>query len=158
MTIRLFAEADRAALKEITAVCFDGVSIDQNIEAQFGRVSGRDWPFYKKCQIDDDLAAHPAGVFVAEVGGRVVGYITTRVDRTAKVGRIPNFAVLPGQQKQGLGRALMDRAMAHFKSAGMEYVRIETLEQNAVGRHFYPKMGFKEVARQIHYFKRLEDA
>jgi len=29
--------------------------------------------------------------------------------------------------------------------------RIETLEQNAIGRQLYPSLGFLEVARQIHY-------
>ena len=33
--------------------------------------------------------------------------------------------------------------------------RIETLAHNAVGQHFYPSMGFEEVARQIHYVKPL---
>ena len=42
-------------------------------------------------------------------------------------------------------------AMEYFKAEGMEYVRIETLDQNPVGQRFYPSYGFKEVARQIHY-------
>jgi ribosomal protein S18 acetylase RimI-like enzyme len=33
----------------------------------------------------------------------------------------------------------------------MECIRIETLEQNPVGTSFYPKLGFTEVARQVHY-------
>ena len=33
----------------------------------------------------------------------------------------------------------------------MTYARIETLDQNDVGAHFYPDFGFQEVARQIHY-------
>ena len=35
----------------------------------------------------------PAGIFVAETQGRVVGYITTRIDRDSGKGRIPNLAV-----------------------------------------------------------------
>ena len=33
--------------------------------------------------------------------------------------------------------------------------KIETLEQNPVGTTFYPKMGFIEIARQIHYVQSL---
>jgi hypothetical protein len=33
----------------------------------------------------------------------------------------------------------------------MTIAKIETLEQNLIGRHLYPSLGFVEVARQIHY-------
>ena len=90
-------------------------------------------------------------MFVAEIDGEVVGYITTRVDGEAKVGGIPNYAVLPQHQKKGIGLKLVETAIAYLKEAGMECIRIETLDQNEVGQRFYPKLGFKEVARQIHY-------
>jgi len=156
MTIRPFAEADRGILKKITAVCYDGVSIDQNIEKLFGLLAGKGWTYRKQRQLEEDISAHPDGIFIAEIDNSVVGYISTRVDHETNIGRIMNFAVLPAQQKKGIGKVLMDRAMTHLKSEGMEYVRIETLEQNAAGRHFYPRLGFREVARQIHYIRRTD--
>jgi hypothetical protein len=33
----------------------------------------------------------------------------------------------------------------------MTVAKIETLEQNPIGRRLYPALGFREVARQIHY-------
>ena len=33
----------------------------------------------------------------------------------------------------------------------MTVAKIETLEQNPIGRQLYPSLGFQEVARQIHY-------
>jgi ribosomal protein S18 acetylase RimI-like enzyme len=45
----------------------------------------------------------------------------------------------------------MQAALDQFRQKGMELARIETLEQNEVGSSFYPKAGFVEVARQIHY-------
>ena len=33
----------------------------------------------------------------------------------------------------------------------MTVAKIETLEQNTIGRHLYPSLGFREIARQIHY-------
>ena len=33
----------------------------------------------------------------------------------------------------------------------MTVARIETLEQNPIGRQLYPSLGFLEVARQIHF-------
>ncbi len=52
----------------------------------------------------------------------------------------------------------MTKHMTKHKSEGMEYARIETLEQNAVGQHFYPKLGFKEVSRQILYMMPINGA
>lgn len=156
MIIRAFAESDREILKEITAVCYDSVSIDQNIEKLYGLIAGKDWTFRKQRQLEEDISAHPEGIFIAEIENRVVGYISTHIDHESKIGRIMNFAVLPAQQKKGIGKDLMDRAMTHLKSECMEYVRIETLEQNAAGKHFYPGLGFREVARQIHYVKKIE--
>lgn len=158
MTVRQYQESDHEALREITAVCFDGVSIDQNIEKLFGRVAGKDWAWRKKRHIDDDIDRHPDGIFVAELDNRAVGYVTTRADHATGIGAIPNLAVLPAHRRAGLGAKLMDEAIAHLKSVGMECVRIETLDQNAVGRHFYPKLGFTEAARQIHYVMRLDGA
>ena len=151
IAIAKYAESDRAALKEITAVCFDGVSIDQNIETRFGLVGGWDWRWRKTRHIDDDVAANADGILVARVGERTVGYITTRIDVEATIGTIPNYAVLPEFQQQGVGRKLIEAALAYLKGEGMACIRIETLDQNEVGTSFYPRLGFELVATQHHY-------
>ena len=107
-------------------------------------------------QIEVDAAAeHADDVLVCEVDGRVVGYISTRTDHASKIGWIPNVAVLPEFQGRGMGKKLMQTALEHLRSRGMECAKIETLVQNQVGSRFYPAMGFEEVARQIHYVRRL---
>ena len=154
--IRPYRPDDLEQLKQITAVCFEGVSIDRNIEARCGPIGGHDWRWRKLRHIDADVAgANAEGVLVATVGGQLAGYITTRADDDSKIGWIPNLAVLPQHQRQGLGRQLMLAALAHLRARGMECARIETLAQNQVGSRFYPSMGFAEVARQIHYVMRL---
>ena len=150
--IRSFAPDDLEVLKEITAICFDGVSIDQGIEAHLGLLGGHDWRWRKVRDIDDDVAGERAcGVFVYEVEKVVVGYITTKLDTGSKIGWIHNLAVLPAHQARGIGRKLIETALDHFRDNGMECAKIETLEQNPVGTKFYPTFGFREVARQIHY-------
>lgn len=154
--IRSYRPDDLERLRQITALCFEAVSIDRNIESRFGLIGGRDWRFRKLRHIDADLADDCArGVFVFEDGGRVVGYVTTRIDHATRIGRIPNIAVDPAAQGKGIGRALMDHALTFFRAEGMEAAKIETLEQNAVGSRFYPDVGFEEVGRQIHYLMRL---
>ena len=156
MIIRPYCEADRETLKAITVEAFDGVSVDQNIERLFGPIAGRDWRWRKGRHIDWDVAARGAAILVAEdEQGEIIGYITTRIDREAGIGHIPNMAVRSGLRGQGVGRRLIEQALELFREAGLEMAKIETLDQNATGQHLYPACGFVEVARQIHLVKRL---
>jgi ribosomal protein S18 acetylase RimI-like enzyme len=155
MMIRRYGETDRESIKAITAICFAGVSIDFGIEVKYGPIDGKDWRWRKVRQIDDDIAANAEGIFVAVENGKVVGYVTSRVDHDSKIGWIPNLAVLPEYQQHGIGKVLIETALTYMTEAGMLYARIETLAHNTVGQHFYPSMGFKEVARQIHYIMPL---
>ena len=80
-----------------------------------------------------------------------------RCDCETRIGWIHNLAVAAGVRGGGLGRRLIEHALAHFRAGGMTVAKIETLEQNAVGRHLYPAVGFIEVARQVHYAMPLTD-
>lgn len=155
--IRNYKPNDLQTLREITAICFEKVSIDKNIEMQFGRIGDMSWEERKMSHIDDDASANPAGIFVAEVNGEIAGYITTRLNPATRIGGIPNLAVLPQFQRRGIGRQLIEKALAYLREEGMLYARIETLEQNPVGTSFYPTMGFTEIARQIHYIRPLQN-
>lgn len=155
--IRAYRGTDLPRLQEITAQTFGPVSIDRNMEQLLGPFGKGDWSTRKVAAIADDCGAQPDGVFVAEdKGGRVIGYVTTRLNRTSRIGWIPNLAVDPGHQGKGLGRALLLHAIEFFRRSGMQVAKIETLEQNPVGQKLYPSLGFKEVARQVHYAMRLD--
>lgn len=156
MIIRPFGEADRAAIKEITAICFEGVAIDHAIEQRYGLVDGKDWRYRKVRHIDADIAANAGGIFVAEIDGTVIGYITTRIDPESKIGSIPNLGVLPTHRGAGIGRKLIETAVAYAKAQGMLHLRIETLAHNQIGQYLYPSSGFQEIARQVHYVMPLE--
>ncbi len=156
-TIRTYRPDDLPRVCDITVAGFEGVSIDRNIERDFGPVAGKDWRERKAREITLDCAAQPDGVFVAEAGGEVIGYITTRLDRHAGIGRIPNLAVDERHRRQGVGAALIRHAVAWMRAEGMAMAKIETLEQNARGQSLYPQLGFREVARQIHYVMPLTE-
>jgi hypothetical protein len=47
--------------------------------------------------------------------------------------------------------------VARFRIEGMTLAQIETLEQNAIGQHLFPAVGFREVARKIYYALPLGD-
>jgi ribosomal protein S18 acetylase RimI-like enzyme len=156
MTIRPYLPTDLARIQAITVGSFEGVSIDRNIEKAFGPVAGKDWRERKARDITTDCEVQPEGVFVAETeGGEVVGYITTRLDRFTLIGRIPNLAVDEQFRGHGLGTQLIEHALAWMREQGMAMAKIETLEQNERGQALYPRFGFQEVARQIHYVTAL---
>ena len=157
MQIRPHRPDDIPVLKQITVEAFEGVSIDQGIDLAFGLIHGHDWRWRKSRHLDADLLHNPAGIFVVEIDERIVGYISTWQDREAGIGHIPNVAIRAEFRGQGLGRRLIAHAMEHFRNCGLTHAKIETLEQNATGQHLYTSLGFREVARQIHFVADLRD-
>src|SRR5690242_8936827 len=116
MEIRTFKPQDLERLQEITVDSFEGVSIDRNIEARYGRVAGRDWRERKAHDIAQDAEANPDGIFVAEEDGRVVGYVTTRLNRFKSIGQIPNLAVDPAYRSRGIASTLIERALDYLRA------------------------------------------
>lgn len=155
MLIRPFRAEDLPTLKWINVEAFSGVSIDEGLERLYGAIHGHDWRWRKARHLDDDVARDASGIFVAEVDGRVVGCITTWQDREAGIGHIPNVAIEADYRGQGLGRSLIEHALQHFRDSGLTHAKIETLEPNEVGQHLYTSLGFREVARQIHFVAEL---
>jgi ribosomal protein S18 acetylase RimI-like enzyme len=154
--IRDFQAADLPTLKEIMVAAFEGVSIDQGIERDFGLLQGHDWRWRKARHLDDDLRRDAAGIFVLEDGGRILGFVSTWQDREAGIGHIPNLSLVADCRGQGWGRKLVQYALDHFRRHGLRHAKIETLVQNEVGRNLYTSLGFREVARQVHFLADLE--
>lgn len=155
LEIRPFQRADLDELKQITIEAFDGLALDQRIEAHLGILNSRDWRWRKARDVDEDVRANPAGVFVAVQGSRILGYISTRLDPEAGKGRIPNLVVIPAVRGSGLGRQLIEHALEYFRRQGMSFAVIETMAYNEVGNHLYPSCGFIEVGRQVHFARKL---
>ncbi len=159
MRIRPYRERDRERLHEITAASFQDAAIQGKIEVVYGALRGTSWAERKCVEIDADIETEPEGVLVAEdEDGTVVGYITTTADEVSGIGRIPNVAVAPDQQGKGVGKMLINAALDRFEDKGMEFVKIETLATNETGQALYPRFGFREIVRQIHYIMRTDDA
>jgi ribosomal protein S18 acetylase RimI-like enzyme len=155
MTIRLAQPADRDELIRLTIEGFEGIAIDQNVERELGILGGHDWRWRKARHVDEDMKENPGGVFVGEENGMVLGYISTRIDREAGKGRIPNLAVDRAVRGRGIGRLLIEYALDYFRREGMAFAMIETMANNPVGQHLYPSCGFVEAGRQIHYAMKL---
>lgn len=154
--IRPYRPDDLERLLEITALTFGPVSIDRNLERILGDFGPADWQTRKQAAIAADCAVPDAVLVAVDPDDRPVGYVTTRANPDTGIGQIPNLAVDPEFQNRGLGRALLEAALDLLRARGMAVAKIETLEQNPVGQRLYPDLGFVEVARQIHYARRLD--
>jgi ribosomal protein S18 acetylase RimI-like enzyme len=155
MLIRQYRPDDFEPLREITVEAFDGLAIDQMIEGRHGLLNGTDWRSRKAKHVDADVTRDPEGIFVAEVDGEIVGYVSSWNDRETGIGHIPNIAVANGYRGQGIGRRLLEHVIQVLSRQGMSHVRIETLADNSVGEHLYLSLGFEEITRQIHFIKKL---
>lgn len=155
-TVRPCRGEDIDAIIAITEEVFAPFSMDHRIEKMLGSSKGASWIEIKGQAIRGEISDNPEGCFVAEIGGEVVGYVTTAINEPASRGLIPNVAVLGKAQGHGLGRELLLRALEHFRARGLAQAKIETLDTNPVGQHLYPSVGFREVVRQIHYVMPLE--
>jgi ribosomal protein S18 acetylase RimI-like enzyme len=158
IVIRPYRQSDRDAVIALTVAAFDGVSIDHNLDLRLGPVAGRDWRWRKGRDVERDIDTPGSELAVAEYEdtGDVAGYVTLFMDHDSRIGWIRNLAVDAGLRGQGLGRRLLEHALDYFRANGMTVARIETLDQNPVGQHLYPSVGFQEIARQIHFAMPLE--
>lgn len=68
------------------------------------------------------------------------------------------LAVLPGDQKQGIGRQLVEWLEASARTAGIFVVRLELRATNDAARLFYEKLGYRETGRKKSYYAGREDA
>ena len=157
ITIRGYARSDNERIRELTLEGFDGVSIDQNADRQLGLDTEPLWETRKWAGVQAELEASPSDHCVAVLDGEVIGYITTNPQPDAGIGQIPNMAVDARYRRRGVASRLIEHALDHLRACGMRVAKIETLVQNAQGQTLYPSFGFREVARQIHYVRRLDD-
>lgn len=99
----------------------------------------REWDFLYPHTPQEDRrffrAAFDKGpVWVAEDDGALVGFIA------ARRGWIDHFYVLHARHGEGIGRALLKRALK-----GRSHVRLWTFQVNARSRAFYRRQGFVEA-------------
>jgi predicted N-acetyltransferase YhbS len=88
------------------------------------------------------LALEPEGAFVAELDAAPVG--TALTVRFGGVAWVAMVLVAAGARRQGVGTALMERALAFLDARGVETVR---LDATPLGRPVYARLGFVEEYR-----------
>jgi ribosomal protein S18 acetylase RimI-like enzyme len=86
-------------------------------------------------------------VLVAVVDGSVVGYVTlsraTELQASDHVRHIAGLAVAEATQGRGVGRALLEGAIAEAGRRGARRLTLRVLAHNAAARRLYAGCGFE---------------
>jgi ribosomal protein S18 acetylase RimI-like enzyme len=103
------------------------------------------------CQDRDKTA-----VLVAELDGRVVGFLAYELNPTDAVGDVVLLAVEPEHQNRGIGTELNNAALGRMQAGGMKMARVETGgdPSHAPARRCYEKAGYTALPI-VRYHKEL---
>ena len=101
------------------------------------------------------------GLFVAQdEGGRITGYVLIRVGLGwigAKRGGITSIAVDPAYRRQGVGRALIARAIEHLREHGVDEADLEVGVTNRPAQALYEALGFRRTRLLPDYYGENRD-
>lgn len=95
--------------------------------------------------------------FAAWEGSVMAGYIVTCADPKRPRAEIISLAVDPGYRKQGVATALVKRACANAKRAGVERLSLTVRATNRGAIRLYELLGFRYVRRLAGYYENGRD-
>lgn len=100
---------------------------------------------------EEAVAAQVRGTEVIErtADGEPVGVL--RVERDGLAAAIYGFAVLPGHQHQGYGRAALVEVTERLRRSGVEKISLEVLSTNDSALHLYETCGFDALGTEDYY-------
>ena len=108
-----------------------------------------------KAGIKKYLRRNPDTCFVAEKDGRVAGIILSGHD--GRRGYIHHAAVAQGEQRHGIGSALVDAALSALEREGINKVALVAYADNEKGNVFWEKQGFITRPDLIYRNKEIVD-
>lgn len=89
----------------------------------------------------------PYGVFVAKQAERIVGFASPTYDEDSDQQRLGALYVLPEAQGKGLGKQLLERALASLDNSLDVYLHVVTYNDAAIG--FYERNGFVKTGKDL---------
>lgn len=134
------------------------------------RVSHRDSRFYfdanfprDRCDalyeawIENSCAGDAEAVLVARQGAGAAGYVTCELAGEGW-GAIGLFAVAPESRRSGVGRRLLEGALAWFAARGCRRVRVVSQARNVASSRIYEELGFRTSSVEHYYHLWLSHA
>lgn len=117
------------------------------------------WPTaagWTKAQFAEELGNPAARVIVIEESGAVAAYAIFRA--VAEEAQILDVAVAPARTRRGLGRLLVEDALARAAAAGLKKATLEVRADNAGALALYRAAGFSVVGRRPNFYNGVCDA
>lgn len=96
------------------------------------------------------LANSGTKIWVSREEGNIAGAVAVRV--AGDEAEVLNLGVAPSYRRKGIGRSLLNAAIAEAGSAGAARVFLEVRESNAGARAFYASLGFSQTGRRRAYY------
>jgi len=91
------------------------------------------------------ITGREAEWLVGELTGECVGYCSVLI--AGREAELVTLYVLPGSQRRGVGRALLERVVDLASEKGAAAVRVGYAVDNERAARFYASAGFREVGR-----------
>ena len=138
-SIRNYRREDLSTLHEIDRICFP------------------DYMAYSRAELAFYLG-HPAAISkVAELDGRIFGFVVGRMESSA-CAHVITLDVIPEARRRGVGSALMELLHEEFRARGITQVVLEVAAVNEEAQRFYARLGYGHVGTLRHYYKARVDA
>jgi ribosomal-protein-alanine N-acetyltransferase len=99
------------------------------------------------------IVSPSVGLLVAHDGTRLAGYALLAFRRGSLVARLYSIAVDPRHGRRGIGRGLIEAAIAQARARGATVLRLEVRSDNAQALRFYEKLGFHHFGRYADYYE-----
>jgi dTDP-4-amino-4,6-dideoxy-D-galactose acyltransferase len=101
----------------------------------------------KSCEGGADLA------LIAEMEGRVKGYITGLIDKQKNVGIYELTGVDPSARRSGIGQELFRSGLDWYVRHGIDYIWVATQGRNVTTQRMIQRHGFLSKSCQFYYHK-----
>lgn len=95
--------------------------------------------------VEEDITDNQ--VWVVEADGQLAGVLVLVVPDDADFIKLANVAVHPDHGGKGLGRLLIDQAIAASRDQGFDEIRLNTHTAMADNISLYEHLGWKEIGR-----------
>jgi ribosomal protein S18 acetylase RimI-like enzyme len=159
LRIRAFAEQDLEDVLQLSLSAWEPVfrSFKQVLGPEIYPIVYPDWRKSQREGVESTCKdTERFNILVAQVDGRVVGFLAYELNLEAETGEVMLLAVNPEYQDRGIGTELNIAALQEMKAAGMKLAVVGTGgdEGHAPARRSYEKAGYTALPL-VRYYQAL---